>query len=62
MMKYKGVFELFQKSHMQIYASQFTTLYIIPLTFVLLTLESKEREKNTKILNISRTKRAFSMK
>ena len=36
------VFELFQKLHLQIYASQFKTLLIIPLPFVLLNLESLE--------------------
>ena len=34
------VFELLQKLHLQIYASQFMTSYIIPLPFVLLNLES----------------------
>ena len=29
--KYKAVFELFQKLHLQIYASQFMTSQIIPL-------------------------------
>ena len=39
------------------------TSYIIPLSFVLLNLESVERKgKKYKNLNISRTKRAFSMK
>ena len=39
------------------------TLEIIPLTFVLLNLESVERKrKKYKNLNISRTKRAFPMK
>ena len=57
------VFELFQKLHFQIYASQFTTLSIIPLPFVLLNLEDLERKgKNYKIFNISRTKTAFSIK
>ena len=41
---------LFQKLHMQIYASQFMTSKIIPLPFVLLYLESVERKgKNTKV-------------
>ena len=39
------------------------TSLIIPLPFVVLNLESVERKrKNYKILNISRTKRAFWMK
>ena len=49
MMKCKAVFELFQKLHLQIYACQFMTSCIIPLPFVLLNLESIEREKITKI-------------
>ena len=49
MMKCKAVFELFQILHLQIYASQFMTSYIIPLPVVLLNLESVEREKITKI-------------
>ena len=57
------VVELFQKLHLQIYASQFMTSQIISLPFVLLYLESVERkEKNYKSLNIARTKRAFLMK
>ena len=53
------VFELFQKLHLQIYANQFMTSSIIPLPFVLLSMESVERkEKNYKNLNISRMKRA----
>ena len=56
------VVELFQKLHLQIYASQFMTSQIIPLPFVLLYLESAESKgKNHKILNILRTKRAFLM-
>ena len=43
------VFELFQKLHLLIHASQFMTSEIIPLSFVLLNLESVEREQNTKI-------------
>ena len=45
MIKYKAVSELFQKLHLQIYACQFITSKIIPLPFVLLSLESVEREK-----------------
>ena len=42
-------FELFQKSHLQIYECQFMT-QIIPLPFVLLNHESAERQvKNHKI-------------
>ena len=59
MMQCKAVFELLQKLHALIYAGQFMT-QIIPLSFVLLNLESVERkEEPYKILNISRTKRAF---
>ena len=39
------VFELFQKLHLQIYASQLMTSQIIPLPFVFLNLEAVEREK-----------------
>ena len=54
---------LFQKLHMQIYASQFMTSQIIPLPFVLLYLESVERTgKNYKSLDITRMERAFLMK
>ena len=49
MMEYKTIVELFQKLHLQIYASQFMTSQIIPLPFVLLYLESVEREKITKV-------------
>ena len=45
MMQYKAVFELFQKLHLQIYVSQFMTLQIIPLPFVLLYLEIVERKE-----------------
>ena len=39
------------------------TLYIIPLPFALLNLESVERKgENYKNLNVWRMKRAFSMK
>ena len=63
MMKYKAVFELFQKLHLQIYANQFMTSQIIPLPCVLLNPEIVERKgKNYKNLNISRTKKAFYMK
>ena len=62
-MEYKAVFELFQKLHQKIYASQFLTSLIIPLPFVFLNLESVESKvKNYKNLSISRTKRAFLMK
>ena len=55
MMSYKAVFELFQKLHQQIYASQFMIL-----SFVLLNLEIVERKgKNYKNLNISKTKTGF---
>ena len=57
------VFELFQKLPLQIYASQFMTSKIIPLPFVFLNLGIVERKgKNYKKLNISRKKRAFSIK
>ena len=62
-MQHQMVVELFQKLHLKIYASQFMTSQIIPLPFVLLYLESKERKgKNYKSLNMLRTKRAFLMK
>ena len=49
MIKCKAVFELFQKLHLQIYAGHFMTSQIIPLSFVLLNLESVERKgKNYK--------------
>ena len=52
--------ELFQKLHLQIYASQFMTSQIIPLSLALLYLESVERKgKNYKGLNISKTKISF---
>ena len=42
-------FQLFQKLHLLIYASQFMTSQIIPLLFFLMNLESVEKkEKNTK--------------
>ena len=44
MMQCKAVLELFQKLHLQIYASQFMTSQIIPLPFVLLNLEGVERK------------------
>ena len=44
MMQYKTVIELFQKLHLQIYASQFMTSQIIPLPFDLLYLQSVERK------------------
>ena len=60
MLSYKAVFELFQKLHLQIYATQCMTSVIIPLSFVLLNLEKVERKrKKYKSLNISRTKWAF---
>ena len=59
MVQHKAVFELFQKLHLQIYANQCMTL-IIPLSFVLLNLESVEKKRRKyKNFNISRTKRAF---
>ena len=59
----EAVFKLFQKLHLQVYASQFMASLIIPRPFVLLNLESLERKgKNYKKINISRTKRVFSMK
>ena len=42
MMKYETVFELSQNWHLLIYACQFMTSYIIPLSFVILNLESVE--------------------
>ena len=42
MLYYKAVFELFQKLHLLIYPSQFTTTQIISLPFVLWNLEHVE--------------------
>ena len=42
----KAVFELFQRLHLQIYASQFMTSQIIPLLFVVWNLESVEKRQN----------------
>ena len=54
------VFELFQKLHLLIYATQLMTLKIIPFLFVLLNLEIVERKgKNYKNLNILITKGDF---
>ena len=44
MMSYRAVFKLFQKLHLQIYASQFMESQNIPLPFVLLNLENLERK------------------
>ena len=45
-MLHKAVFELFQKLHLLIYASQFIKLQITPFSFALLNLEVwKGREK-----------------
>ena len=44
MMQYKVVFELFQKLHLQIYASQFMISWIIPFPFVLFSLERNGRK------------------
>ena len=43
-MCYEAVFELFQKLHLHVYASQFMTSQIITFPFVLLNLESLERK------------------
>ena len=60
MIKYKAIFELFQKLHLQIYANQFMTSQIIPVPFVLLSLKSVERKgKKYKNVNILRTKGTF---
>ena len=49
-MMYEAVIELFQNLHLQIYASQFMTSWIIPLPLIiLLNLEIVERGKITKI-------------
>ena len=50
-MSYKVIFELFQKLHHDI-------IKLIPLSFVLLNLESVERANITKIL-ISQERKAF---
>ena len=56
-------FKWFQKTHLQLYVSQFITSKIIPLPFVLLNLENAgEKGKKYKNMNISRRKRAFQMK
>ena len=53
MMQHDMIFELFQKLHLLIYATQFMTSEIIPLPLVLLHLEGVERKgKNYKNLNI----------
>ena len=55
--------KLFQKLNLLIYASQFMTFKIVPLSFVLLNLESVEmKEKNYKNLSIFRSKKPFQMK
>ena len=41
---YKIIFELFEKLHSLIYAIQFMTSQVIPLSFVLLNLESVEKK------------------
>ena len=50
------VFELFQKSHLQIYASQFMTSELILLPFVILNLESVERGGITKFEYLGKKK------
>ena len=52
------VFELFQKLHMLLYATQLMTLKIIPLLFVLLNLEIVERKGKFEYLD---NKRRFSL-
>ena len=60
MMYYEAVFELFQKLHLLIYASQFMKSWIIPLSFVLLNLERMERKgKNYKNVNIFESEYSF---
>ena len=60
MMQYKAVFELFQKLHLQIYASQFITSEIIPLPFVSLNLESVEgKVKNLQKFEYLKNKKSF---
>ena len=57
----KAIFELFQQLHLQIYASQFRTSWIIPLPFVLFDLESVKREKSQKFEYLKK-ERAFLIK
>ena len=62
MMYCEAAFELFQKLHLQIYASQFMTSYIIPLPLALLNLEKVERMGKITKNGISWEQRAFKMK
>ena len=58
--QYKVVFELFQKLHLQIYASQFMISEVNYSTYICPFVSGKcGKGKNYKNLNISRTKRAF---
>ena len=57
----KAIFELFQQLHLQIYASQLRTSWIIPLPFVLFDLESVKREKSQKFEYL-KNERAFLIK
>ena len=60
MMQCKAVLELFQKLHLQIYASQFMTSQVIPLPFVLLNLEGVERKwKNHKKFEYLEKEKSF---
>ena len=60
MMQCKAVFELFQKSHLQIYASQPMTSYMIPLPFVFLNLESVERRGKLQKIECLENEKRFS--
>ena len=55
-MQCNAVFELFQKLHLQSYASQFMTSEIIPLPFVFLNLESVGRGGIQKFLYLKKEK------
>ena len=49
-MKYKVVFELFQKLQLQIYASQFMTSQVIPISIIICPFESGKCGKEGKKL------------
>ena len=55
----KAVFELFQKLHLVIYASQFMASYIIPISFVPLNLESVERRGKLQKFEYLKNEKSF---
>ena len=60
-MQHKTVFELFKKSPLLIYASQFMKPYIIPLSFILLNLEiGGTKGKNYKKIEYLEQKELFT--